>query len=49
MLAQPDIEAAMIGLRPFHTDARQLGLGAVPGPERGDGMLHPLRFVSSAL
>ncbi|EYC38726.1 hypothetical protein Y032_0699g1624, partial [Ancylostoma ceylanicum] len=51
VLAQPDIEAARLGKRPFriHTDASYNGLGAVLSQEGEDGLQHPVFFASKGL
>ncbi|KAK6009174.1 integrase core domain protein [Ostertagia ostertagi] len=51
VLAQPDIEAARNGQKPFkiHTDASVQGLGAVLSQEGDDGFLHPVFFASKGL
>ncbi|XGW34306.1 hypothetical protein V3C99_018280 [Haemonchus contortus] len=51
VLAQPDIEAARSGRKPFkiHLDANTEGLGAVLSQEGDDGFLHPIYFASKGL
>lgn len=51
VLAQPDIESARNGSKPFkiHTDASYSGLGAVLSQEGEDGFLHPIFFASKGL
>ncbi|XGW10312.1 hypothetical protein V3C99_012081 [Haemonchus contortus] len=51
VLAQPDLEAARRGDRPFVicTDASTTGLGAVLSQEGKDGHLHPIFFASRSL
>lgn len=51
VLAQPDIEGARNGQKPFkiHTDASGCGLGAVLSQQGDDGLLHPVFFASKGL
>ncbi|PIO59319.1 hypothetical protein TELCIR_19219 [Teladorsagia circumcincta] len=51
VLAQPDIEKARDGTRPFYlyTDATQDGVGVVLPQESDDGIIHPVYFTSKPL
>ncbi|EYC36599.1 hypothetical protein Y032_0877g2818, partial [Ancylostoma ceylanicum] len=51
VLAQPDIEGARSGKKPFriHTDASYLGLGGMLSQKGDGGLTHPISFASKGL